>query len=76
MSTEKNPAAVALGRMAAGVPKTLTPERLEALRKRQPDMTAKALASRMAKGSKVKVAVGVKEVSPILRPLISGPPRV
>ena len=44
MSTEKNPAAVALGRMAAGVPKTLTPERLDALRKRQPEMTAKALA--------------------------------
>ncbi len=75
MSDEKNPAAVALGRMAAGVPKKLSPERLEALRARQPAMTAAAAAARVAAaaGRKVKVVSGVKEKSPILQPL--APPR-
>lgn len=74
MNEEKNPAAVALGKLAAGVPKKLSPERIEALRQRQPAMTAAASAAR---GQKVKVVAGVKEKSPILRPLVPPPsPRV
>lgn len=72
MNEEKNPAAVALGKLAAGVPKKLSPERIEALRQRQPAMTAAASAAR---GQKVKVVAGVKEKSPILGPLVPPPPR-
>ena len=68
----KNEAAAALGRLAAGVPKKMSPERIEALRARQPALTAAASAAR---GQKIRVAKGVKSTSPILRPLLSLPGR-
>ena len=55
--SEKNPAAVSLGRLAAGVPKNITPERRAQLQ----EQAAKMTEARVAKvaGQKVVVARGV-----------------
>lgn len=55
--TPKNPAAVALGRLAAGVPKTVTPERAAQLSAQAKAMTEARVAK--ATGRKVVVARGV-----------------
>lgn len=55
--TPKNPAAVTLGRMAAGVPKTVTPERQAQLEAQARKMTENRMAK--AVGQKVSIARGV-----------------
>ena len=57
MSEQKNPAAVALGRLAAGVPKNVTPEREAQLQAQARKMTETRIAK--ATGQKVVVARGV-----------------
>lgn len=55
--SEKNPAAVSLGRLAAGVPKTITPERRAQLQEQATKMTEARVAR--ASGQKVVIARGV-----------------
>lgn len=55
--SEKNPAAVALGRLAAGVPKTVTPEREAQLQAQARKMTEARVAK--STGQKVVIAKGV-----------------
>lgn len=56
---QKNPAAVTLGRMAAGVPKTVTPARQEQLAEQARKMTVNRVAVAKAVGQKVAIARGV-----------------
>lgn len=63
--TPKNPAAVTLGRMAAGVPKTVTPERQAQLEAQARKMTENRMVAK-AIGKKVAIARGVPSM--ILRP--------
>jgi len=57
--TPKNPSAVTLGRMAAGVPKTVTPARQEQLAEQARKMTVTRMAVAKAVGQKVAIARGV-----------------
>lgn len=57
--TPKNQAAVTLGRMAAGVPKTVTPARQEQLAEQARKMTVNRVAVAKAVGQKVAIARGV-----------------
>lgn len=56
--TPKNPAAVTLGKMAAGVPKTVTPERQAQLEAQARKMTQNRMVAK-AIGQKVSIARGV-----------------
>ena len=56
---QKNQAAVTLGRMAAGVPKTVTTARQEQLAEQARKMTENRMAVAKAVGQKVAIARGV-----------------